>query len=32
MFNIYSEEYYQMKGDRTDIKGYNTTSPEGFGE
>ncbi|MDN5869693.1 MAG: hypothetical protein L0H73_03060 [Nitrococcus sp.] len=32
MFNIYTEEYYQIKGDRTEIQGYNTVSPEKFGE
>lgn len=32
MFNIYSEDYYQLKKENQRIKGYNTISPEGWGE
>lgn len=32
MFNIYKEDYYQLKGERTMIKGYNTISPFGWGQ
>ena len=32
MFNIYEEDYYQLKGERTMIKGYNTISPFGWGQ
>ena len=32
MFSIYENDYYQIKGKETKIAGYNTTSPEGFGE
>ncbi|UJS25282.1 hypothetical protein [Thiothrix winogradskyi] len=32
MFSIYQNNYYQIKGDEKDIKGYNSLSPEGWGE
>lgn len=32
MFNIYEEEYYQLKGECNRIKGYNTISPFGWGQ
>ena len=32
MFAIYSSDYYQLKGTLRGIKGYNTLSPEGWGE
>lgn len=33
MFGIYSGDYFQIKGaKKKEIKGYNTTDPEGFGE
>lgn len=31
-FSIYQETYYQLKGDRKLIEGYNRLDPEGFGE
>jgi hypothetical protein len=33
MFGLYSGDYFQMKGaKKKEIKGYNSTDPEGFGE
>ena len=32
MFSIYQEKYYQLKGGRKLIDGYNTLDPEGWGE
>jgi hypothetical protein len=32
MFSIYQERYYQLKGGRKLIDGYNTLNPEGWGE
>jgi hypothetical protein len=34
MFSLYKEEYYQIegKGEEKDIKGYNTLSPDGWGQ
>ena len=32
MFSIYQDRYYQLKGGRTLISGYNTLHPEGWGE
>ncbi len=32
MFNIYQHDYYQLKGDAKDIRGYNSLSPEKWGE
>jgi len=31
-FAIYREDYYQLKGEQELIEGYNTLSPEGWGE
>jgi hypothetical protein len=31
-FSIYQETYYQLKGDRKLIEGYNGVDPEGWGE
>ena len=31
-FSIYQEKYYQLKGDRRLIEGYNRVDPEGWGE
>ncbi len=31
-FSIFQETYYQLKGDRKLIEGYNRLDPEGFGE
>jgi len=31
-FAIYQEDYYQLKGEHELIEGYNTLSPEGWGE
>lgn len=31
-FAIYQSDYYQLKGEDTPIQGYNTLSPEGWGE
>ena len=31
-FSIYQEKYYQLKGSKELIKGYNTLNPEGWGE
>lgn len=31
-FNIYEPTYYQMKGDKKAINGFNTVNPEGWGE
>lgn len=30
-FNLYQSTYFQLKGDRRRIKGYNSLSPEGWG-
>lgn len=30
-FSLYAEDYYLLKGDRREIKGFNTRSPENFG-
>lgn len=32
MFNIYEKDYYQLKGDRKDIRGFNSLNPTGWGE
>ena len=32
MFNIFEEDYYQLKGDRKDIRGFNSLEPTGWGE
>jgi hypothetical protein len=32
MFNIYKQEYFQLKGDDKTIRAFNTVSPEGWGE
>jgi hypothetical protein len=32
MFSIYQQRYYQLKGGRKLIDGYNTLDPEGWGE
>ncbi len=31
-FDIYQQDYYQLKGDPEPIQGYNCVSPEGWGE
>lgn len=31
-FAIYRSDYYQLKGENAQIQGYNTLSPEGWGE
>jgi hypothetical protein len=31
-FSIFEQDYYQLKGDREPIVGYNSVSPEGWGE
>lgn len=31
-FSIYKQDYYQLKGEKQSIEGYNTLSPEGWGE
>jgi hypothetical protein len=31
-FALYEDDYYQLKGDRKEIRGYNTTDPTGWGE
>lgn len=31
-FALYEDDYYQLKGDRKDIRGYNSTDPAGWGE
>ena len=31
-FNLYLPDYIQLKGEPTEIKGYNTKNPEGWGE
>ena len=31
MFNFYKKEYFQIKGKKKLLNGFNTTSPEGFG-
>jgi hypothetical protein len=30
-FSLYAEDYYLLKGDQLEIKGFNTRSPENFG-
>lgn len=32
MFSIYKQDYYQLKGEKKLIKGYNSLSSEGWGE
>lgn len=32
MFNIFEDDYYQLKGDRKDIRGFNSLDPTGWGE
>jgi len=32
MFSIYQPDYYQLKGEEALIEGYNTLSPEGWGD
>lgn len=32
MFSIYKQDYYQLKGEKKLIKGYNSLSPEGWGD
>jgi hypothetical protein len=32
MFSLYQKDYYQLKGPDKDIRGFNTLSPEGWGE
>lgn len=31
-FSLYEPDYYQLKGDRKEIRGYNSTDPSGWGE
>ena len=31
MFNLFRAKYYQLKGSKKTINGYNTVNPEGFG-
>lgn len=31
-FLMYEDDYYQLKGDRKEIRGYNTTDPTGWGQ
>ncbi len=31
-FSLYEPDYYQLKGDRIEIRGYNSTDPTGWGE
>jgi hypothetical protein len=31
-FNLFDDEYYQLKGNRKEIKGYNAIDPTGWGE
>jgi hypothetical protein len=31
-FNLYQSDYYQIKGGKRIIGGFNTLSPEGWGE
>ncbi len=31
-FSLFESDYYQLKGNRKEIRGYNTTSPVGWGE
>ena len=31
-FNLYEQDYYQIKGSNKSISGFNTLSPEGWGE
>jgi hypothetical protein len=31
-FALYEDDYYQLKGDRKEIRGYNSTDPTGWGE
>lgn len=31
-FSLYEEDYYQLKGNRKDIRGYNAIDPNGWGE
>lgn len=32
MFNIFEDDYYQLKGSDLEIKGYNSINPDGWGE
>jgi hypothetical protein len=31
-FALFENDYYQLKGNRKEIRGYNATSPTGWGE